>query len=166
MTEFVIDKNKYRIRYQHVIADRKVNNPALVEQFKRDMKKRKAVTVATVERSLGKACGNNGSVSECGCPEGWAEVAKGVAFCGKKDNFSKATGREVALQKLLQGMLERKALYLAGRIMLALAPDTEIARDMGAIQIGLVLNRASAKVLIHASTEGQARLNVGKLDFD
>lgn len=164
MNEFVIDKNRYRVRYQHVIKDRAINNPALVSEFAKDMKKRKAVTVATVERMVWID-----PRSDLDCTlnhEQWVLVARGVAFCGKKDNFSKEAGRSVALVKLVQGMLDRQAMYLAGRIMMALGTDDSVAMAIGTIRLGVVLNKQSGRMLVHASPEGRARLNVGKLDFD
>lgn len=164
MNEFVIDKNRYRIRYQHVIKDRAVNNPALVAKLDKDLKKRKAATVATVERMIGtNPCGDD----ECTINhDQWVEVATGTAFCGKKDNFSKAVGREIALSKLIHGMLARGAFYLAGRILMALGSDEREAGFVANVVVTVSANKVSGKRLVYMSDEGLARLNVGKLDFD
>jgi hypothetical protein len=164
MNEFVIDKNKYRVRFQHVIKDRAVNNPDLVAKFGQALRKRKAATVATVERKIGSTpCGDDDCTIN---HDQWVEVAQGVAFCGKRDNFSKAIGREVALAKLIQGMLSRGAFYLAGRILMALGSDDREAGFVANVVVTVAANKRSGLGLVYMSDEGMARLNVGKLDFD
>lgn len=163
MDKFVIDKIQYRIRYQHVIKGRDVNNRALEARFAKDLKKRKAVTVATVERAIYTECRVAGCTSS---HAEWVKVAEGVAFCGKKDNFSKAVGREVALANLIESMLAKGFLYLAGRILHACGSDDRNARFVAELKLTLVMNKRSGLALVYASDEGIGRIRLGKADLD
>jgi hypothetical protein len=145
--KFTIDNVQYRLRFRHANVEAPAHTDAQ-KQEQAELKKvrRKAKTTAEIVRVISPAragipddaCRDEGcdpvhSWEQLPSPEETVTIAKGEAFCSKHDQFVKATGRKLALKRLLDGMYQKGNLYLLSRFILALT-----AEGQGLIRAGKI----------------------------